>query len=286
MTASLRRVEPRDIPAICDLLHTHMNPDFPVARWQRMFAPDWCANAPDLGIVAVDNDRIVGFHGHICSHRVIDFRRERFVNFSSWYILKEYRKHGLGSAMLEMATSDPDVTYTVFSLSPKRIEFFKTLGLSVLEQERLIWRATGTAYDNLELITDPQVIRQRATPLELTVLDHHLDLPVMPVLIATRCALCLLLLSVAKKKDGVTYYDVLYRSNPTLFTERAPHIAEALLPDNGCVLAADKRFVEDGGLGAEIEIIKSPRFYKSSRVKPRDIDLAYSELALLDLKLD
>jgi len=116
-----------------------------------------------------------------------------------------------------------------------------------------------------------------------------MGLPVTPVLVSTKCTECLLLLSVAKKKGGVTYYDVLYRSNPGLFSDRADHIAEALLPDGDCVFAADRRFViEARGIPGEPEIerINSPRFYKSSRVKPGNIDLAYSELPLLDLKLD
>ena len=105
MTAILRRAEPNDINDICTLLHTHMNPDFPVERWKALFTPAWCADSPDMGLVAVDGDRIVGYHGHICSYRTLGVRRERFVNFTSWYILKEYRGQGLGREMLEMATA-------------------------------------------------------------------------------------------------------------------------------------------------------------------------------------
>ena len=152
MTIILRRAEPDDIDAICTLLHTHMNPDFPVERWKALFTPTWCMDSPDMGIVVVDGDRIVGYHGHICSYRTIGVRRERFVNFTSWYIIKEYRGQGLGKSMLEMATADPDTTYTVFSLSSKRIDYFKTLGLNILEEERLLWRKEGAAFDNLEQI--------------------------------------------------------------------------------------------------------------------------------------
>ena len=35
-----------------------------------------------------------------------------------------------------------------------------------------------------------------------------------------------------------------------------------------------------------VEPLPSPRFYKSSRVLPPDIDLAYSEIVLLGLELD
>jgi N-acetylglutamate synthase-like GNAT family acetyltransferase len=286
MTATLRRAETRDIDAICTLLNTHMNPDFPVERWKRLFAAPWCADSPDIGIVAEDSGRIVGFHGHVSSCRTIGTRRERFLNFSSWYILKEYRGQGLGKAMLEMATADPDTTCTVVSLSPKRLEFFKTLGLKVLDTERLLWRKDGHAFENLELTHDTDKMVMRANPDEVKVLKDHLGTAVTPVLISTRCTQCLLLLSIAKKGNDVTYYDVLFRSNPGMFTDRAADIAQALLPDGDCVLAADRRFVENDGPGAEVETIASPRFYKTSRVKPRNVDLAYSEIVLLGLKLD
>ncbi|NDV20458.1 GNAT family N-acetyltransferase [Pseudodesulfovibrio sp. JC047] len=285
MTAILRRATPNDFDAICELLHTYMNPAFSIQRWRALFTHGWCSGKPDFGIVADDNGAVVGFHGHICSHRIIDGYWERFTNFTSWYIRKEYRKNGLGSKMLEMATADPETTYTVFSLSPKRIEFFKSLGMNVLDEERLLWRKQGKLYDNLELIVDPVKIRAQSAPYDLPFFDDHIPLRVMPVLVATRCAQCLLLLARAVKNDRV-YYDVLYRSNPALFTQRVQDIAEALLPDSECVLAADRRFVDDDGPGAEVEVIKSPRFYKSSRVEPRDIDLTYSELSLLGLKLD
>ncbi|MBC16203.1 GCN5-related N-acetyltransferase [Pseudodesulfovibrio profundus] len=285
-TAKLRRVKPGDIDAICDLLHTHMNPEFSVERWRRLFEPQWCIDNPDMGIVAVDGDRIVGFHGHVCSHRTVGTRQERFVNFSSWYILKEYRGQGLGRKMLEMAISDPNTTYVVCSLSPKRIDYFKTLGMDVLDTERLLWRKEGHEYENLELINDPEVIAMRANPDEVIVLNDHEGLPITPLLVSTKCTQCLLLLSVAKKKGGRVYYDVLYRSNPGLFTDRAPDIAQALLPDGDVVLAADRRFVEKDAPEAEVETIKSPRFYKTNSVRPRNVDLAYSEIILLDMKLD
>lgn len=286
MTATLRRAKPGDIDAICTFLHENMNPDFPVERWKNLFTPQWCMDNPDIGLVAVDGDAVVGFHGHICSYRTVGTRRRRFVNFTSWYVHKDYRGQGIGRQMLEMATADPDTTYMVCSLSPKRVDYFKTLGLEELETERLIWRKDGHEFDNLELIHDPDQMVMRANPDEVKVLKDHLGLAMTPVLVSTKCTQCLLLLSIAKKKGGVTYYDVLYRSNPGLFTERAADIAQALLPDGDVVLAADRRFVEDDGAGAEVEVIQSPRFYKTDGVKPRNVDLAYSEIVLLDLKLD
>lgn len=285
-TATLRRAVPGDVDAICRLLHTHMNPDFSVERWRKLFEPQWCLDNPDIGIVAVDGDAIVGAHVHVCSHRTIGNRQYRFVNFSSWYIHKEYRRQGLGRKMIEMATSEPNTTYVVCSLSPKRVEYYKTMNMDVLDTERLLWRKDGREYDNLDLIHDPEVIATRANPDEVAILKDHEGLNVTPLLVSTKCTQCLLLLSITRKAGGRTYHDVLYRSNPGLFTDRAPDIARAFLPDGDHVLAADRRFVENDAPEAEVEQIKSPRFFRSDQVRPRNVDLAYSEIILLDLKLD
>ncbi len=286
MTAFLRRAEPRDIDGICTLLHTYMNSKFSMERWHKLFEPNWCMDNPDMGLVVEDDGEIVGFHGHICSYRNIGNRQKRFVNFTSWYIRKEYRSHGFGRAMLEMATEDPNTTYMVCSLSPKRIEFFKTLGLEVLDTERYLWRKDGHDIDDLELILDPEDIARYANPDEVEIMQHHQGLNVTPVLVSTCCTQSLLLLSIVQKGNDVTYYDVLYRSNANMFSARVSDIAEALLPEGDCVLAADKRFVENDAPEAEVEIIQSPRFWKTSDVRPRNVDLAYSEIVLLDMKLD
>jgi hypothetical protein len=52
------------------------------------------------------------------------------------------------------------------------------------------------------------------------------------------------------------------------------------------VLAADARFVDGVQNGAEREALPVPRFFKTERLAPHEIDHLYTELQLLDLKLD
>lgn len=285
MTPKIRRVEAKDIPAICELLHENMNRGFEIERWRRLFEPNWCSGPPeDMGLVVEDAGKIVGFHGHICSHRMVAGRREKFVNFSSWYLLKPYRSLGLGGKMVRKAIEDPEATYTVFSLSPKRTDMFRTLGMKQLEDQRLFWRKKGPA--DLEITTDVDDIWYRVWPEEQRFLDDNSPYGVEACLVASMCDECLVLFTVAEKSNGTTYYDVLYRNNPRMFCEFAQSIANAILPDGDTVLAADRRFVLGGGLDAQMETIQAPRFYKSPRLAPEDVDLLYSELQLLGLKLD
>lgn len=286
MSVEIRPMEMADVEPVCELLHTHMNPDFSPEHWARLFVRDWCIVEPELGLVVQDGPEIVGFHGHVCSRRCINERWERFVNFTSWYLKKDYRGQGLGTGMVKKAIENPDATYTVFSLSPKRIELFKTLGLRPLDTKRLVWHKR----EPRQLIcvdSDPESIRWKVECEHSRVMQDNEPYNVKPYLVSTNCNLCLIIINEAVKGEGVTYHDVLYRSNPGFFAAHAQDIANAILPDGRHVLAADRRFLPGPTpLDAAEETIASPRFYRSERVTPENVDLLYSELQLLDMKLD
>ena len=78
----------------------------------------------------------------------------------------------------------------------------------------------------------------------------------------------------------------MYASNLSHFSLHAQRLADTLLPESGAVLAADGRFVRDSGSDAIREELPVPRYFKSERVLPHEVDHLYSELQLLDLKLD
>ena len=78
----------------------------------------------------------------------------------------------------------------------------------------------------------------------------------------------------------------MYSSDLELFVDCAQVLANKLLPDAPAVLAADGRFVKQPPAGIEREPLPVARYYVSQRVTPHEIDHLYSELQLLDLKLD
>jgi GNAT superfamily N-acetyltransferase len=279
-------MEMTDVEPVCEMLHTYMNPEFSPEHWSRLFVRDWCIVEPELGLVVEDAGTIVGFHGHICSRRCIRDTWERFVNFSSWYLRKDYRGQGLGTGMVKTALSNPDATYTVFSLSPKRIELFKTLGMEPLDTTRLLFKKreprTLVCVDD-----DLESVRWKVECEHSRVLQDNEPYNIKPYLVSTNCNQCLIILNEAVKKNGITYHDVLYRSNPAFFAAHVQDMANAILPDGNHVLATDRRLLPGPRpLESKEETIVSPRFYRSDRVRPDQIDLLYSELQLLDMKLD
>ena len=117
-------------------------------------------------------------------------------------------------------------------------------------------------------------------------LDDMALQPLSPYLFQSDGVDNLLFFSIKRKAEQIVWYDLMYASDLNHFSVNAQHLADALLPTSPAVLAADGRFVTEPALDATRELLPVPRYFKSERVAPREVDHLYSELQLLDLKLD
>ncbi len=190
----------------------NMNSNFR-RKMERLFTPSWCMDSNNIGIVAEDNGRLsvsmaMSAHPARWACDLSDSSTSPHGTCSRIPGTGAWQRHGQNGHFRAGHHLHG------CSLSPKRVDFYKKLGLDVLETERFVWRRDGHEYDNLEFIVDVNQILMRANPAEAKVVEDHLGLDVTPILVSTRCTQCLLLLSITRKKDDVTYYDVLYRSNP------------------------------------------------------------------------
>lgn len=349
------------VPGMVRLLHEKMNSRLSPERWAGLFDYPWLARRPDYGVAAVveaeapgSPPAVVGAHVHIYADRSVtdvSGRRRcvRFANLSSWYVDKAHRGGGTGSGMVRMAVSMPGVVCTVFSLSRLRVEFYRGLGLEVLEESRLLWKKRGHAPDDLRVEQDPariaalvesmsapgavddltcghgrgpgqlapmahpdnedarrqtqiahgQGAQHRACggagaghghsgvfhPDEADILRDMAPYSVRPVLLECEGRWCLLYLSVRPKGEDVLHHDVLRCTHPDFLARHGQRVADALLPQGAAVLASDRRFVPGESFGAVEEGLDSPRFYTPGIVPPIQVDMLYSELQLLDLKL-
>jgi GNAT superfamily N-acetyltransferase len=293
----VRPATPADINPVCRLLHDKMSRRLAPARWRRLMTYGWLEKKPDLGRVAVAEGRVVGFVGMDHADRDVAGRRERVVNICAWYLDKDHRGRGLGAELMRQATEDEAMSYTILTSSSRTLGLLDRIGYRILDQDRRLWSrrespqgpaaAGGGTGTPLEITRHPARILSRAGEQERRILRDHADLPIAPVLIADGKESCLAVFSVKKKGEAVTYFDALHIANPPFFAARAQAIADSLLPQGGkAVLAADTRLLGPHAAGGTVERLPVARYYKSTRLKPGDIDNMYSEVQLLDLKLD
>jgi len=291
LSAEVRAAMPGDVDAICALLHTRMNARIPISRWRRLMTYTWLDDKPDFGRVVEYKGQILGYCGMVYADRMIGdktygLRRERMVSMSSWYLDKSLRGHGLGRNMLLSAIENPELTYSTLTNSRKPLGIVESLGFKVLEDHRYLWKKSANSHLDIHLVRELDAIRKQVPDYQRQILDDMSGLPLDAMLLKVDGCQLLLFFSIKNKKEGVLWFDLQYASDSRLFAAYAPTLANVLLPDTPSVLAADARFVE-GPVGYAVhEKLPVSRYYVSQRVASHEIDHLYSELQLLDLKLD
>lgn len=291
MSTQVRLALEHDIEPICALLHEKMNSRIPVSRWRKLMSYQWLADKPDFGRVVESDGRIMGFCGMVYADRVLGdeargLRHERIVSMSSWYLDKSLRGQGLGRDMLLSAIDDRSLTYATLTNSRKPLGIVEALGFRVLEDHRYEWRRTGIADSTVVIKDDPQSFRSALRPDHCQILDDMTGLPLVPLLVDYAGRQALLFFSIKKKGENVTWFDLMYVSDPELFAQCAQSLANLLLPEGAAVLAADGRFFRvppQEGVAVPLTVA---RYFISESVEPFELDNLYSELQLLDLKLD
>lgn len=285
MNPVIRPARAGDIEPICALLHEKMNAKFSLRRWRRLMDYPWMRDKPDFGRVVEQDGRILGFVAMVYCDRLIEGTSERFVSISSWFLDKSLRGRGLGAGLMAAATEDEQITYTNVTSSDRVLAIVNAVGYRVLDDHRYLWRKRGSPDSDLRCQWDAGAIRDQVGGDEQRLIDDHAGLPVRAALVEAGGRRALMFFSVKRKGEDVTYFDLLHTGDGALLAEHGQALADAILPGGPAVLAADCRFAEGPPEGAEREALAVPRFYKSTRLVPARIDLLYSELQLLDLKL-
>jgi len=139
---------------------------------------------------------------------------------------------------------------------------------------------------DIQIIRDAVAIRNSAPAHQVKMIDDLADYALDPMLLVAGDRQSLVFFSIKQKDQDVVWFDVMFASDQALFAEYAQSVANALLPDKPSVLAADSRFVSKPCASAEFRQLPVSRYFISQRMAPSEIDNLYSELQLLDLKLD
>lgn len=264
---------------------------FPRARWsldgwRRLLDARWSPAGNRYAVTVRDGGALVGVLGLVTAERPVPDGTAITSNMTSWYLRKPYRGSGLGRRMIALAASDPKVTVTNFTSARAAIPVVERAGLVVLDRERLIWRARDKAGPRLAVHGDPAASEVTAGLRSQRVLEDHAGLDLMHVAVETPEGICALVLSVKRKHDAYVTYEALHVGDRDLFGRHARAIADALLPATAAVMSVDRRFVPEGTEADAVEEIPVPRFYLPGRLRREDVDLLYSEVALLNMKLD
>ncbi len=259
-----------------------------VARedWQLMlFTYPW-ADGPYRGYAIYADGRAVGFLGTIFSRRKVAGREERFCNFSSWIVEKEYRGASV-MLMRPLVAELPDCTIVGHTPVPVTVAVFTRLGFQHLESEELILPPLPGAAEALRALggsftLSPQRIQSELDGDERVI---HRDLSytrVRHVLLRRGGRRCYLVARLGRRKR-LRVAELLYIGDLEFFWENRILAQAALFAAMGAVaISVDRRFADGFRIPRAIRRPR-PRIYRPSRadILPVAIDGLYSELLML-----
>jgi len=258
----------------------------PYERWANILDCRWIPENDRYGVIVVGGSRPLGFLGIVFADREIGGQVRRTGNITSWFLEKDMRRGGIGQEMLSMVTEDPDVTYTATSPNVRSGSLLAKVGWQALDGERLIWHRSADPLRAVIRPTTREEAEARLGPSAAKLLADHEGLNLTPYLVeAEDGRACLVAIYVKMKGDDVAHHEVLHVSDRELFTRHVTDFANAVLPPRKAVLSLDSRFAEAWATPDETLVLDIPRYWKPAGTEPRDIDFLYSEVVLLDLKI-
>ena len=281
---SLQQVDLAIFPQIYPLLQ-QIDPRLSKAEWYSLFTQPWHQPEDYCGYGLFDGSEMVGFLGLIFSQRTINAEVENFCNLTSWYIKEAYR----GRAISMMLALRKLKNHTITDLSPTEsvIAISKKLGFQDLDtQITAIPSVLGKINLNrqLKITRDLALIEPRLESSENSLLKDHSSCPRCHHLLAEADGEHCYIIFTQVKNTKFPYSHIQYLGNPKLFARHSLGIRQAIAETSRSLLILIDRRLLKGTKPAlcfnlPIEICK---LYKSSRLKPEQIDNLYSELIILD----
>jgi hypothetical protein len=276
----LRPIGPRDVPAVAEFLHAHLNERVSAEAWARAVDVPWHVEAPNAGFMLLDGDAVVGAHLAFYSERTVDGRPERFCNLGAWCVLPDHRFHAL--RLLKALLAQDGYHFTDLSPSGSVVGLNERLGFRFLD-------TTTTVVPNLpwpgrgRISCDPALIERTLTGAELQLYrDHARAAAARHVLLMRGGEWCYVIFRKDRRKGLPLFASILHVSNPELFRAMARPLARHLLLRHGAAATLIERAVVEHRPRLSLTV-ESPRrkMFRSPSLEPAQIDYLYSELVCL-----
>jgi hypothetical protein len=255
-----------------------INPELSTTEWYSLFNPPWDQPEKFCGYGLFDASEMVGFLGFIFSQRTIEGQLENFCNLTSWIVKEPYRGRGI-SLMLALRKLMKD--YTITDLSAKR------LGFQELDTRIIVLPNIFDGINRqpqLKITTEKSLIQLQLEPLEQKLLeDHNSQLRCHHLLITASGEHCYIIFTLVKNAK-FPYSYIQYLGNPKLFARFSLPIRQAIAKINQTFwVLVDHRMLKGVKPALSFDLpIEVCKLYKSSKIKPEQIDNLYSELVILD----
>jgi hypothetical protein len=286
---SVKKIDSTNFDRVYPLL-ADLNPNFTKADWDRVLDYRWQRQENYSGYGLFDEEKLVGFLGSIFSQRKIAQNTENFVNIHSWIVEPEYRNYSI-SLILPLSRLRHH-TITDMSPAPRVIGVLQKLGFQKLDSQlKLLLPLSLFKQDicdrNIDCITDITKIAQQLKEPELNLFQDHLGYSdCNHLLVSNNGSYCYILFTKVNT-PRFSYCYLHHLSDRDFFFKYNKIIRPKIhqMTSNPWIIV-DSRLVNSLDLPLSYNLpLSFPKLYKSSHLKPEQIDNLYSELPLLNFSL-
>lgn len=276
----LHPITSADIPAVATFLHAELNARVASAAWEAAINPPWACKQPNHGFLLRAGERIVGVYLAFYSAREIEGQTERFCNLAAWCVLDEYRARSV--LLLNALLAQKGYHFTDLSPSGNVIPLnvrlkFSHLDVATALVPNLPWPLLSR---RVSIISDPQDIERTLRGRDLEIYrDHARTAAAQHIVVVEDDATCYVIFRRVRRKNLPLFASILYVGNRELFRSTAKYVARHLLFRHGIpATLAELRVVGDRPKRSIMLKSPRPKMYRSTTLRPDQIDDLYSEL--------
>ena len=255
--------------------------------WRNVFDYRWEHEEGHCGYALLDQGQVVGMIGMVFSEREIDGKPKKFCNLHTWWVREDHRGRSL--SLLRPILRMPEYTITHFTPCDKVRALSKRLGFKTLDAQLKIllpidvFRSARSA-DADALLFDEQAIEERLTEPDQRILHDHRPYGCGHLLVTDGSEDCYVVYTHVER-HRLPYCHLHYISNMDVFARQQRLIRSAIIRRHRVKFAAiDARLVRDVKLPRSFDFwAPAHALYKSTDVRPEQIDNLYSDVVFLKL---
>ena len=291
----VRAAGPRDVELICRFLQHGFNKHgVPSEAWKTLFDYRWLDRKPDLGHVLTVRDEIVGFLGTIYATRKLGGKIGPVCNYTSWYVLPEYR--GWSVELLREVLQNEQMSFTALTPAPTVVNILEAMGFTRFNSRKLamppLLHMSTFPERKISINFDLKIVRESLDEEHRVIFDDHAPHACLLfsltdgsehgfLVVKRRKAGTTRLNRFISTSAGVPYSEILYCSNPSLVARHLERVKLSILQRQRTVLlVCDERLFSEQPKGWSFE---APELFRSSLFSAHEFDKLYSELTLLPI---
>ncbi len=255
--------------------------------WRNLFDYRWDTEEGHCGYALLDADTVVGILGMVFSERHLDGVTRKFCNLHTWWVREDHRGRSLTLLRPVLQLNDYTITHLTPDDNVRAVT--RRMGFSDLNSQLRILlplsgvRGAGTAEASV-LVDDPHAIDERLSDDDRKILLDHRPSGCGHLLINDGKRYCYLVYTHVVR-HRLPYCHIHYMSDRTIFASKEPLVRAWLLGNHAArFVVVDDRLVQGMKLRRSFPFwAPAHALYKSSKVRPEQIDNLYSDVVLLKL---